>query len=81
MPNSGGLQPGAVNTFNLLGFPAIVQSHIAVGGSYNLNKTTSVDLAYVYSPEVSNTYKNFAAQDITTKHSQTGISAQLDYKF
>lgn len=81
LPNSAGLQPGSVNTFNLLGFPATVQTHLAVGGSYNLSKTTSVDLAYTYAPEVSNTYKNFAAQNITTKHSQTGISAQLDYKF
>jgi long-chain fatty acid transport protein len=79
--NSAGLSAGAVNTFNLLGFPAIVQSHIAVGGSYNFSKQTSVDLAYVYSPEVSNTYKNFANADMTTKHSQTGVSAQLDYKF
>lgn len=79
--NSAGLSGSAINTFNLLGFPAIVQTHIAVGGTYNISKTTSVDLAYAYAPEVSETYKNFAAQDITTKHSQTSLSAQLNYKF
>jgi long-chain fatty acid transport protein len=79
--NGANLQAGSVNTFNLLGFPGIVQSHVAVGGSYNISKATSVDVAYTYAPEVSNTYTNFAGSDITTKHSQTGISAQLDYKF
>lgn len=81
MPNSAGLQPGTINTFNLLGFPGIVESHITVGGTYNISKQTSVDLAYAYAPEVTNTYKNFAAQDITTKHSQASVSAQVNFKF
>jgi long-chain fatty acid transport protein len=80
-PNSAGLTGGTVNTFNLLGFPGIVTSHITVGGSYDISKTTSVDLAYVYAPEVTETYKNFAAQDITTKHSQSSVSAQMTFKF
>ncbi|MCX6052750.1 MAG: hypothetical protein NTZ60_09585 [Campylobacterales bacterium] len=80
--NSAGLNSGLANTFNLLGFPGIVQSHMTVGGSYSLSDKASVDLAYVYTPEVSNTYKNFTGtQDITTKHSQTALSAQLNYKF
>lgn len=79
--NSAGLSAGLVNTFNLLGFPGIVESHMTIGGTYNLSDKTSVDLAYVYTPEVSNTYKNFMGQDITTKHSQTALSAQLNYKF
>jgi long-chain fatty acid transport protein len=81
MPNSAGLQPGTINTFNLLGFPGIVESHITVGGSYNISKQTSVDLAYTYAPEVTNTYKNFTAGDITTKHSQAGVSAQVNFNF
>ena len=79
--NSAGLSGSAINTFNLLGFPAIVQTHIAVGGTYNINKTTSVDLAYAYAPEVSETYTNFAGADITTKHSQTSLSFGLTYAF
>lgn len=79
--NSAGLSDGLVNTFNLLGFPGIVESHMTLGGSYTISDKTSVDLAYVYTPEVSNTYKNFAAQDITTTHSQTALSAQLNFKF
>jgi len=81
MPNSSGLTPGVVNTFNLLGFPAIVESHMTIGGSYVVSETTSIDLAYAYAPEVSNTYKNFMGQDITTTHSQTSLSFQLNYNF
>ncbi len=74
---------GLLNTFNLLGFPAIVESHYAVGGSYNFTPKTALDLAFTYAPQVTNTYANFGAGtgEITTKHSQTGVSAQLDYKF
>ena len=81
MANSAGLQPGTVNTFNLLGFPAIVESHISLGGTYNLSETTSVDLTYVYALEAEETFKNFAAQNITTKHSQSSVSAQLNFAF
>ncbi|MBU4024577.1 outer membrane protein transport protein, partial [bacterium] len=79
--NSANLSAGGVNTFNLLGFPGIVESHITVGGTYNISKQTSVDLAYAYAPEVTNTYTNFVGQDITTKHSQAGLSAQVNFKF
>ena len=72
---------GLLNTFNLLGFPAIVESHIAVGGSYNLTQKASVDLAYVYTPEATATYKGQMGQNITTKHSQTAVSAQVNFKF
>jgi long-chain fatty acid transport protein len=78
---SGADMAGLINTFNLLGFPGIVESHYAVGGTYALNEQTSVDLAFTYAPEVTDTYKNFAGNDITTSHSQTGISAQLNFNF
>ena len=82
---STGLSGPVINTFNLLGFPAIVQSHVAVGGTYKFSKQTSLDLAYTYAPEVSNTYSGssggMGTQTISTKHSQTGVSAQLNYKF
>jgi long-chain fatty acid transport protein len=81
MPNSSGLTPGVVNTSNLLGFPAIIESHMTIGGSYTISETTTVDLAYAYAPEVSNTYKNFMGQDIKTTHSQTSLSFQLNYNF
>ena len=75
------------NVFNLLGFPAIVESHYTAGASYGFSKMTSLDLAYVYAPEVTNTYgynltTNPAyATTISTKHSQSSASAQLNFKF
>ena len=80
-PNSAGLNGTTVNTFNLLGFPAIVTSHVTTGGTYAINKLICVDLALVYALEAKNSYRNFAAQDITTKHSQTSVSAQINYAF
>ena len=80
-PDANGLTGGAINTFNLLGFPATVESHVAIGGTYAFSKQTSVDLALALAPEVSDTYKNFMGQDITTKHSQSSVSVGLNYNF
>jgi long-chain fatty acid transport protein len=79
--NSAGLSSGVVNTFNLLGFPGIVESHYTLGGSYDFTETTSMDLAYAYAAEVTETYKNFLGQDISTTHSQSSLSAQVNFKF
>ena len=65
-----------INKLNLLAFPATVESHCAVGGSYGLSKQTSVDVAYVYAPESTDTL-----QSTTTKHSQQALSVQLTYDF
>jgi len=74
-----------INLFNLLGFPAIVENHYTVGGTYAFNKTTSADLAYVYSPEASQTFGAAGGLStsgtITTKHSQQAATAQLNFKF
>jgi len=80
-PNAAGLTGGVINTFNLLGFPGIVESHYAIGGTYNVSDKASVDVAYTYAAENTETYKNFVGQDITTKHSQNGVSVQLNYDF
>ena len=73
----------ALNVLNLLGFPAIVEKHYTVGGTYAFNKTTSVDLAYVYSPEASETFNAtmVTGGNITTKHSQDAATAQVNFKF
>ena len=76
-----GAAGGLINQFNLMGFPAIIESHIAIGGTYNVSEGTSFDLAYVYSPEVSNTYSGMMGQPITTKHSQSSVSAQVNFAF
>lgn len=75
----------AINTFNLLGFPATVESHYAIGSSYKLNDSTSLDVAFTYAPESSTkllTMPN-GANNVKTNvdHSQTALSFQLNYNF
>lgn len=73
---------GLVNTFNLLGFPAIVESHITMGGTYNISNKTSVDIAYTYAPEVSEKFLNHTTTQYTeTKHSQTALTIGVNYTF
>ena len=76
----------SINTLNLLGFPGIVEEHYTLGGTYNLSNKLSVDLAYVYSPEVKQTYtaSNFPSpgtRETSVAHSQTGISFGVNYLF
>jgi long-chain fatty acid transport protein len=73
----------ALNMLNLLGFPAIVEQHYTVGGSYSLSKATSVDLAYVYVPEAKETFSTagIGMSTITTKHSQDALSMQVNFAF
>ena len=78
---AAGLSGSLVNTFNLLGFPGIVTTHYTIGATYALSEQTSFDFAYTYAPEVTETYTNFVGQDITTKHSQQGVTIGLNYDF
>ena len=84
--NAAGLNGDTINMFNLLGFPAIIESHYAIGASYQISKMVSADFAYTYAPETEETYTAFnpiagVEYGITTKHSQTGVSAQLNFNF
>lgn len=76
-------QAAVDNLFNLLGFPAIVEDHYTVGGSYAISKMTSFDLAYVYAPETTENYTlaGVGYTTIKTNHSQQGVSAQLNFNF
>ena len=83
--NSSNLSSGVVDTFNLLGFPGIVETTYTLGGSYNLSEMTSIDLAYALSPEVTNSYSadlgmGGGPQTITTKHSQSAVSFAVNFK-
>ncbi len=82
----------ALNTFNLQGFPATVESHITLGGTYNFSKQTSVDLAYVYGLESETKLATMPADantdgnpdtdtETTVTHSQQSLSVQLNYAF
>jgi long-chain fatty acid transport protein len=75
----------SINMFNLLGFPATSEDHYSVGGTYAFNEQFSVDLAYVYSPESTQTFDVSALQlgldTLTTDHREDSLSFQLTYKF
>jgi long-chain fatty acid transport protein len=76
-----GAANGLLNQFNLMGFPAIIESHYSLGATYCFSEQTSMDVAYVYSPEVEDTYKGMMGQDITTKHSQSALSLAVNFIF
>ena len=80
----------AMNMLNLVGFPGIVEEHYTIGGSYAFNKSTSIDLAYVYVPEEIEQFDTSAltqamggpaTSTVTTKHSQDAVSFQLNFAF
>ena len=48
------------NFFNLSGFPAIVEEHYTVGADYAISKDLGLSLAYVYSPEVTESFDTTA---------------------
>ncbi len=51
IPNLGPMPGGNIQWFNLIGFPAISEHHISLGGSYQFNKNFAIDLAYVHAFE------------------------------
>ena len=92
--SSGSSTSPMINWFNLVGFPAIVERHFTVGGSYAFSKKMAVDVAFTYAPEVKETFAtgyftppppappaNFQSDNTTTKHSQTALTVGLDFKF
>ncbi len=76
-----GTAGGLLNTLNLLGFPAIVESHLTVGGTYGINDKTTIDAAFVYGLETEETYKNMGGEDITATHSQTSLTVAVNFNF
>ena len=77
--NVGGAPFGAFNVayFNTLGFPAYSDSHITAGLSYDISKSTGLDIAYVYAPEV--TEKSM--QVLEASNEQNSVTVAVRYKF
>ena len=81
-----GVANTAINTLNILGFPGIVESHYTLGGTYNITAQTSLDAAYVYTPESKETYTasnnpNPGTRETSVKHSQSALSLAVNFKF
>lgn len=74
-----------LNFFNLLGFPANAEDHYTVGATYLFTNHFSLDLAYVYADEASDTFDiaalGMGTDTIRTSHAEDSISFQLAYKF
>jgi len=70
--------------FNLIGFPAITEHHISLGGSYQFTKNFGVDLAYVHAFEkkVESTSVGGAnAAIVGAKNAQNEIGVALRWSF
>jgi len=70
-----------MNVFNYVMFPGTITKAYTFGGGYDLNKDSSIELAYTIMPEVSDTVSGatVGVGDLTTKHSQTATT--IAYKF
>jgi len=77
----------ALNVFNLLGVPAVVEDHITAGASAPLTDQLSVDLAFVYALQTKVSFDTSALEGMMTgpsnevTHSQLGATFQLTYDF
>lgn len=78
----------AVNMFNNMFFPAIVENSYTFGGGYSMSKDFDIEGAVVISPEVTKTvqiphFDQFATGILTntTTHSQKAYSVSLRYRF
>lgn len=58
-------------------FPATIKSHYTLGGGYEFNKTSAVNVSYVMAPEVSTTDAN----GVTVKHSQSNWQLMYSHRF
>jgi long-chain fatty acid transport protein len=76
-----------VQWFNLIGFPAITEHHITLGGSYQFTKNFAVDLAYVHAFEkkVESSGQNALMGDanatVGAKNSQNEVGVALRWSF
>jgi len=74
----------ARNYFNSVGFPATVKQHVTVGGSYQFTQNMGLDVAFTYAPEEKVEFDTAGFTPdavVTTKHSQTAVTAGLNFKF
>lgn len=74
----------AVNMFNNMFFPAVVESSYTFGGGYSMSEELDIEASVVISPEVTKTVEipHFGgAGTNTTTHSQKAYSVSLRYKF
>jgi long-chain fatty acid transport protein len=69
-------QDAQVTFFNLVGFPAITESHYTIGTSYRLNRHMNLHATYVYAPKVT---ESFGGIEATNR--QSSVSVGFDYLY
>jgi len=79
----GNLDGDTMNLFNYAMFPGTVETAFTIGGGYSVSENMSIDGAFTYSPEVSDTVSalTVGVGDITTKHSQSAVTVALNFDF
>ncbi|QCU90729.1 OmpP1/FadL family transporter [Thiomicrorhabdus sediminis] len=73
-----------LNMLNNLFFPATTDTHLSVGGGYNISKNAVLEGAVVYAPEIETTVSiagTGLGNTSTTKHSQLGYTVSVRYNF
>jgi long-chain fatty acid transport protein len=76
-----GPMAGVVNTMNLLGFPAIVETHYAIGASYDVSPGLTVDAAYTYAAEAEEAFGGMMGTTVRTAHWQQALTLGMVYGF
>jgi long-chain fatty acid transport protein len=83
--NPGGNEDGhTMNLFNYAMFPATVEEAYTIGGGYSINETLALDMAYTYTPEVSDTVdtSTVATGSATnTKHKQQALTIAVKFNY
>ena len=71
-----------MNTLNLLGFPAIVESHYTAGFSKQWDATMTIDMAVTYASEAKASYAGmFPGQNVSTRHRQRAVTLGIVQRF
>jgi len=82
---SDNFKEAVVKFLNLLGFPATSEDHYTAGAGYRIDETSSLDLAFVYSPEkmTSASLSGLGLGDgtITNEHREISFTIQYNYAY
>ena len=72
-----------MNTFNYVLFPGTITKAYTFGGGLNIDKDSSIELAYNIMPEVSDTISGATVQlgNITTIHKQQALTVAYKFNF
>lgn len=80
----------ALNQFNLLGAPAIVENHYSIGTTYEYSNSFAIDTSVGHSPEATQTFQTahvnpetneLYAYNVSAKHTQYCVTLGINYKF